>query len=193
MPKCGLQPDATSYSLIITAFAKGGQLRRALQMTQRMQTSGFEPPTSMLNDLIEACDDSNSVPIAQQLLIPLAPWEQLLADFTEALAAAGAPPSAQAGGAAGSKRQITRTCREKLCLYALTLGLMLGRGKLPAASLAPALGLTEQKTSFYLKQLGCKVDKVRALGDGASERTSVATLTLPIQFPKLNRGGAARR
>ena len=104
------------------------------------------------------------------------------------------PPAEDGRGTqSAAKRQITRTCREKLCLYALTLGLLLGNGKLPAVSLASALSLTEQKAAFYLKQLGCKLDKVRVPGDASGERTSVASLPLPLQFPKLGNGAGAQR
>lgn len=140
-----------------------------------------------------ACDHH---PLAAQLLIPLGAWEQLLSDFTEAFVPEGAPPAAlRAEGTqpVAMKRSITRTCREKLSLWALTLSLLIGEGKTPTAALAPTLGLTEPKCSFYLKQLGCKVDKVRALNSEEGERVGVASLPLPLTFPKLSRGGGRAR
>ena len=133
-------------------------------------------------------------PLAAQLLIPFAAWEQLLVDFTEVFVPEGAPPAALQAGtpAAAQKRSITRTCREKLCLWALTLGLLLGNGKLPTAALASTLQLTEQKAAFYLKQLGCKVDKARDPSSEDGGKVAVASLPLPLTFPKLGRGGPAR-
>jgi hypothetical protein len=42
-----------------------------------------------------------------------------------------------------------------------------------------------------MKQLGCKVEKVRPREGG--EKVSTAVLTLPLAFPKLSRGGKARQ
>jgi hypothetical protein len=52
-------------------------------------------------------------------------------------------------------------------------------------ALAATLGLTEQKVGFYLKQLGCVVEKA---GGG-----KVGVLRLPLQFPKASRGGPPKR
>ena len=77
---------------------------------------------------------------------------------------------------------MTPRLREKLYLYAHTLAMALGEGTLACASLAPTLGLTEEKCAFYLKQLGCKVDKKK------KDEARLATLPLPLSFPKLGRG-----
>jgi hypothetical protein len=60
-----------------------------------------------------------------------------------------------------------------------------GGGRLRCDALAATLGLTEQKVGFYLKQLGCVVEKA---GGG-----KVGVLRLPLQFPKASRGGPPKR
>ena len=132
-------------------------------------------------------------PDALSLQIPQAPWEQLLADFTEAYAApAGGGSGANVGGAAGRppKRWLTATCREKLVLHVLALALTLCEGELACEALATALELTAEKCSFYLRQLGCTVSRRRANAPGAGDAPGgrVASLRVPLEFPKLSRG-----
>ena len=63
---------------------------------------------------------------------------------------------------------------------------MLKDGRLSCAALAASLSLTEEKTAFYLRQLGCSIE-----GKGSGGK--VAVLKLPLTFPKLSRGGPAKR
>lgn len=131
---------------------------------------------------------------AAKLQIPLAAWDQLLAQYTELDLRDGMPIQAEdgpdGGGGAQSgrapKRLLTRTCREKLCLHVLTLALVLRDGRLPCAALASSLALTEEKCAFYLKQLGCTVE-------AKHQASRVAVLKLPLTFPKLSRGGPTSR
>ena len=131
-------------------------------------------------------------PDAQQLQIPLAPWEQFIKEFTEVLPpkegqgpVAGLVEADAEGGGKQPSRRITPELRDKIFLYAHTLALALSDGRVLASSLAPTLGLTEEKCAFYLKQLGCKVEKLKNL-QGVTER--MAVLHLPLSFPKLSRG-----
>lgn len=118
-------------------------------------------------------------PDAARLSIPALAWEQLLIDFTEEEAA---------GPGAPARRRLTQPRREKLTLHALALALHVCGGQLPCAALAKGLGLTEQKAAFFLKQLGCAVEK-----RGLAEKVQVAVLRVPLTFPKLSRGAASRR
>jgi hypothetical protein len=124
-------------------------------------------------------------PLASSLEIPQASWQQLVAEYTDVdVPRDGAPPPT-VGGTDGQspqpRRKITPPMREKICMHALALALRLGKGELTCAALASGLSLTEEKCAFYLKQLGCTVNR------------KVAKLTLPLVFPKLSRGAPQRR
>jgi len=80
---------------------------------------------------------------------------------------------------------MTPELREKLALHSLALALLLKRGRLSTAALAADLGLTESKCAFYLKQLGCKIER-------KSGSPNLAVLQLPLTFPKVSRGPVQR-
>ena len=136
-------------------------------------------------------------PEAAKLQIAMPAWEQLVAEYSENDTRDGifipAEDGAGAGGGGGNgstpkapKRIVTRTCKEKLCIHTLALALVLKDGRLSCAALAASLSLTEEKTAFYLRQLGCSIE-----GKGSGGK--VAVLKLPLTFPKLSRGGPAKR
>lgn len=123
-------------------------------------------------------------PDAHRLQLPREAWRQLVDAYTEPMAPReGAPPPPPG---AAVKRRITPPLREKLSMHCLCMALVhVCDGRLRCDALAAPLGLTEQKCAFYLKQLGCIIEKVS--GD------SVATLRLPLQLPKPGRGGPPQR
>jgi hypothetical protein len=124
---------------------------------------------------------SSEHPVAKKLNIPPPAWEQLLRDFTEE--GVGGFPDAQP---VAGRRRLTPPRKDKLCLHTLALALHLTGGSLPCAALAADLKLTEEKTTFYLRQLGCVLQK------RAGSKEKLAQLKLPLTFPKLARGGGQR-
>ena len=141
--------------------------------------------------------------------IQIAPWAQLMADFTE-------PGRPGKGGGAGAthKRELTQALRQKLIMHILALALMVGDGTLTgtpplplpfalrarltapplrpsaaAAAIAGPLELTPERVCFYLKQLGCSV---KTSGSGEA-KTRTATLTVPLTFPKASQGPPTRK
>ena len=81
-------------------------------------------------------------------------------------------------------RELTPALRQKLIMHILALALMIGNGTLVASTIASSLELTQERTCFYLKQLGCNV---KASGSGeAKQRT--AMLNVPLTFPKASQG-----
>lgn len=43
MQASGCRPDAVTFSVLISAYERGGQWRRCLQAFERMQQQGFRP------------------------------------------------------------------------------------------------------------------------------------------------------
>ena len=117
--------------------------------------------------------------------IPAAVWGQLYATFTEKTSR-GAPAAAAAGDGEG-KRAITSPMATKLYYHILALALLVTGGKITADQFAgppPALGLSLKKVQFHLRQLGCQ---------SKGKNPSIATLKLPLAFPKESRGAPAAR
>ena len=117
--------------------------------------------------------------------IPAAVWGQLYATFTEKTSR-GAPPAAASGDGEG-KRAITSPMATKLYYHILALALLVTGGKITADQFAgppPALGLSLKKVQFHLRQLGCQ---------SKGKNPSIATLKLPLAFPKESRGAPAAR
>ena len=123
--------------------------------------------------------------------IPAAVWGQLYATFTEKTSR-GAPPAAASGDGEG-KRAITSPMATKLYYHILALALLVTGGKITADQFAgppPALGLSLKKVQFHLRQLGCAMAKSKA---DADKGATIATLKLPLAFPKESRGAPAAR
>ena len=122
--------------------------------------------------------------------IPAAVWGQLHATFTEKTSR-GAP--AAAAGDGEGKRAITSPMATKLYYHILALALLVTGGKITADQFAgppPALGLSLKKVGFHLRQLGCAMAKSKA---DADKGATIATLKLPLAFPKESRGAPAAR
>ena len=71
--------------------------------------------------------------------------------------------------------------------------LLMGGGKLVVNQFEgpfPALGLSLKKVQFHLRQLGCAMAKSKA---DADKGATIATLKLPLAFPKESRGAPAAR
>lgn len=159
-------------------------LRATLYLTHMLRFSTLQSAIAPTRARASAGGSDDGHPDAKMLRLPAESWQQLLADFTEPIPPReGAPPPAPG---APAKRRITPPLREKLCMYALALALVhVCDGQLRCDALAATLGLTEEKCAFYLKQLGCVVEKV------AGAKTGV--LRLPLTFPKASRGGPPQR
>ena len=77
----------------------------------------------------------------------------------------------------------------------LALALLVTGGKLVVNQFEgpfPALGLSLKKVQFHLRQLGCAMAKSKAAA-GAEKGETIATLKLPLAFPKESRGAPAAR
>lgn len=168
--------------LPVDKLARTHLLRATLFLTHMLRFSslkGMREPT-IVTPMREG---SEGHPDAQRLRVPPDSWAQLLDDFTEPLSARYPD---EMGEGKPKKRQITTTMREKLAMHCLAFALVhVGGGRLRCDALAATLGLTEQKVGFYLKQLGCVVEKA---GGG-----KVGVLRLPLQFPEASRGGPPKR
>ena len=87
------------------------------------------------------------------------------------------------------QRELTPALRQKLIMHILALALMIGDGTLAASAIASSLELTQERTSFYLKQLGCNI-KASGSGD-AKQRTAI--LNVPLTFPRASQGAPQSR
>ena len=158
-------------------LARTHLLRATLYLTHMLRFSSLHAPIAPIRE------GSEGHPDAQRLRVPPDSWAQLLEDFTEPLSAREGEPLREGFP---TKRRVTPPLREKLAMHCLALALVhVGGGRLRCDALAATLGLTEQKVGFYLKQLGCLVEKA---GGG-----KVGVLRLPLQFPKASRGGPPKR
>ena len=132
-------------------------------------------------------------PEALSRSIPAAAWRQLLADFTEPLPGAGASPSSSLAAAGGrEKRKLTDPMRQKLALHAHALALRVAGGSVGTDAIAAPLALTTQKCAFYLRELGCKTESLAGQQTADGKKRRVATLKLPLVFPKPSRGPPKR-
>ena len=171
--------DTLSRPLPADKEARKALLRGLCYLTYALRFATIDHPISARSG---KHGDEAGHPTAAKLCIPSLLWEHLLREFT-----ASDTQGAATGGGRKGKRRLTPSSREKLYLHILALALHLAGGTLPAAALAADMRLTDEKVAFYLRQLGCKLEK-RA---GSAER--VAVLQLPLVFPKLGRGAPKRR
>jgi len=118
-------------------------------------------------------------PEAVKAQIDMTSWAYILHHFTEEKRdSLGSSPG-------GPLRIMTDNMRQKLILHSLALALIIAEGTLPVASMHVPLRLTEQKCTFYLRQLGCTIQ--------AQGGTKTAVLALPLVFPKVSRGAPQRK
>lgn len=106
---------------------------------------------------------------------PPAVWNQLVRDFSDPL-----PPRA---GSTVVHRRINDGSKHKIALHTHAMAIWLTEGNMLSSELAPSLQLTEERCTFYLRQLGCTVVQ-KARKDGTD-----TDLPLPLKFPRLERGG----
>ena len=132
---------------------------------------------------IDADDaDEKTPPLASKLSIPPLAWHQLVSDFAADTAGpARASPKAQRG--AGTRR-ITQPMAQKLAMHGLALALLASEGRLPFGGLGKAFGLTDEKCTLYLKQLGCSLEKVVG---GQKKGEKLVVLNLPLSLPESKR------
>jgi len=152
--------------------AQQGVAKRLLYLTYMVRFFG-------IRRALRPHDESEVHPEAKARSIEPGAWEQLVADFTE-------PAKGGKGGgpAPVGVRELTPALRQKLIMHILALALMIGNGTLVASTIASSLELTQERTCFYLKQLGCNV---KASGSGeAKQRTAI--LNVPLTFPKASQG-----
>jgi len=96
-------------------------------------------------------------------------WNQLIEDFTEAA------PSGKGRAKSSKVRRRSDAMKQKLTLHALALALTLSKGSLFISEAASALALTEERCRFYLRQLGCSMDR----------GSKAMTLKCPFELPKV--------
>lgn len=56
MQQKGIKPNNHSYSSIINACGKGGQLQKALQLFEQMKRQGLVPDVQTVGAVLDACD-----------------------------------------------------------------------------------------------------------------------------------------
>ena len=97
------------------------------------------------------------------------------------------------GGATAKARAITGADGHQTYYHILAPALLVTGGKLVVNQFEgpfPALGLSLKKVQFHLRQLGCAMAKSKA---DADKGATIATLKLPLAFPKESRGAPAAR
>ena len=72
---------------------------------------------------------------------------------------------------------------QKLAMHGLALALLASEGRLPFGGLGKAFGLTDEKCTLYLKQLGCSLEKVA----GGQKGEKLVVLNLPLSLPESKR------
>ena len=58
----GCRPDAVTYSVLVAAYERGGQWRRALQAWEAMQGQGFRPDACVYSCVLESLWGSGFLP-----------------------------------------------------------------------------------------------------------------------------------
>jgi len=158
--------------------AKRAAAKQLLYLTYLVRFFGVRRP-------LRPHDDADSHPEADRMQIQIAPWAQLMADFTE-------PGRPGKGGGAGAvhKRELTQALRQKLIMHILALALRAADCTLPVNGVAKCLELTPERVCFFLRQLGCSI-KVTPGGGEQKERKAI--LTVPLTFPRAGQGPPARK